>query len=245
MKVLQISDTHLLQEKDSLLLSVPVYQRYLDTLQFIVENQQQLQIDSIIVTGDISHDGSEASYASFLEGLAQLKLPFSLLMGNHDNQQEFVKCAAGMEYLRHISELGGDDWYFLSLDSVVNGEDYGVLDDDALVTFEECLKLKKHKNKAVFLHHHILPVGTPLVDVCNLRNADSFLALCKDYGVKFIGTGHAHTPFQTKWEDILISVSPAICYQWRNGTENISIFNCSGFNVICFADPVHIQTYFI
>ncbi|WP_041867193.1 metallophosphoesterase [Sodalis glossinidius] len=102
-----------------------------------------MRIDNVIVTGDISHDGNEAFYALFLEGMARLKLPFSLLKGNHDHPKELEKCAAGREYLRHFSELGGDGWCFLTLDSVVNGEDYGVLDDNALVTFESRLKAEE------------------------------------------------------------------------------------------------------
>lgn len=245
MRLLQISDIHLLSNKDECLLSVPVYTKFSNTMNFILENKKRLSIDFIIVTGDISHDGSLSSYDLFFDWMERLKLPFSFIPGNHDNKKVLLNLNDRVSCFSDLGSLGGDDWCFLSIDSVVDGEDFGVINHDALSKFEVLLKKDPFRKKALFLHHHLLHVGTPLVDVCNLKNANELLSLCNKYGVKFIGSGHAHTPFQAKINDVIISVSPAICFQWENGTEDVSIFNASGFNIISFDEYVHIETYFI
>ena len=91
----------------------------------------------------------------------------------------------------------------------------------------------------------MIPVGTPLVDVCKLVNADDLLNIFHDSPVKFIGTGHAHTLFQRKIGNILVSVSPALCSQWENGTSTVNIVNNSGFSIISFDEKIFIETHFI
>ena len=84
-----------------------------------------------------------------------------------------------------------------------------------------------------------------LVDVGNLMNSEDLFDICHDGPVKFIGTGHAHTLFLRKIDNILVSVSPAICSQWENGTSTVSIVNNSGFNIISLNERVFIETHFI
>lgn len=133
----------------------------------------------------------------------------------------------------------------LSIDSVVDNEDFGWVSNQALETLEEAIISSENKKIAIFLHHHPLPVGTPIVDSCMLNNAGELLSLCQRLNVKFIGSGHAHTLFQRKMGDTLVSVSPAICSQWKNGTSEVSSIDNTAFSVITFDEHIHVEPWFI
>ena len=97
-----------------------------------------------------------------------------------------------------INSFEDDEWRLLSIDSVVDNEDFGRISTQSLDMLEKAIVASGNKKVAVFLHHHPIPVGTPIVDSCMLNNAEELLSLCQRLNVKFIGSGHAHTLFQRK-----------------------------------------------
>ncbi|NHB88244.1 metallophosphoesterase family protein [Photorhabdus tasmaniensis] len=243
MRILQLTDIHIFSNYCDLKENNDNH--YIETIKFILKHKRILNIDALVITGDISHDGGEQSYKIFFQELACLNLPYAILPGNHDNPAVLLHNSIGQKNIKNIEDLSNDEWSFISLNSVVEGKDYGKVDEDEIEKLEEKMRRSGHRNIALFLHHHLLPVGTPLVDICNLQNTKELLTLCQKYPVKFVGSGHAHTLFQRKIGDLLLSVSPAVCYQWENGTNYVNTVNTSGFNIISFNEPVFVETYFI
>lgn len=214
-------------------------------INFIVDNKKTLSADVVIVSGDISHDGEMLSYEHFFKGMVMLGLPFYFFPGNHDNKLNLRDVSLKYGHDSDVKFMDNNYWKVLSIDTVVDNEDYGYVAEDALRAFEYEVNSNSRKNVALFLHHHLIPVGTPIVDECMLMNASDVLFLCSKTNVKFIGSGHAHTLFQRKIGDILVSVSPAICSQWKNGTKDINSIDNSGFSIVCLSDQVHVETWFI
>ena len=83
--ILQITDTHIVAEGElvsgQLETAVPLT-RLVDRIASI--RHQIGPIDAVIVSGDLSDDGSEESYARFKRLLAPLDLPTYVIPGNHD-----------------------------------------------------------------------------------------------------------------------------------------------------------------
>lgn len=243
MKVIQISDIHIMPNESALASKhLANFERVID---FINSNADKINADLIIVTGDISHDGDVPSYERFFEVMNRVSLPFYLFPGNHDNKKNLQDAALRQGGNYDINSFEDDEWRMLSIDSVVDNEDFGMVSKQALETLEQSIISSKNRKIAVFLHHHPIPVGTPIVDSCMLNNADELLNLCQRLNVKFIGSGHAHTLFQRKVGETLVSVSPAVCSQWKNGTNTVSSIDNCAFSVVTLDVHVHVEPWFI
>lgn len=237
MRFLHITDTHLSSVENN-----NTFEKIID---YINLNNKKLNIDQIIVTGDISDDGSTESYQKFFREIKKLNLSYNILHGNHDNYIKMMEISSkngvdiGFEFITR------NGWVIVSLDTVVEGEDYGSVSKNELEKLIE--KINKYKNYkiALFMHHHIFAVGTPIVDACKLVNSGELLQSINGSSIKFIGTGHAHTLFQRRENGILISVAPAVCSQWINGTISPAKISNSGFNIISLDDDTHIETWLL
>ncbi|MDE9448255.1 hypothetical protein KKJ04_22845, partial [Xenorhabdus bovienii] len=96
-------------------------------------------------------------------------------------------------YIITSGDYQNENWHIISVDTVVEKEDYGFITENNLIELERKIINSNGINTAVFMHHHAIPVNTPIVDSCMLNNANSLLTICEKYKVKFIGSGHAHT----------------------------------------------------
>lgn len=237
MRFLHITDTHLS--------SVEYKNTFEKIIDYINLNKEKLNIDHIIVTGDISDDGSAQSYQEFFREIKKLNLSYNILYGNHDNYLEMMEISSknGVDIGFEFTTRNG--WAIVSLDTVVEGEDYGSVSKDELEKLIERINKYKNYNIALFMHHHIFEVGTPIVDACKLVNSSELLQSINGSSIKFIGTGHAHTLFQRRENGILISVAPAVCSQWINGTILPTKISNSGFNIISLNDDTHIETWLL
>ena len=244
MRVLHITDTHLFSDENNVKAEIH-YENFINAISYFNENRKKFNVDRVVTTGDISHDGGILSYELFFKNMDRLSLPYAVLPGNHDDLGHLDAAMKAAKNAVTVEQLSSASWALFGLNSVVPGEDYGVIRKETLSKLREDLIGTACENIAIFLHHHPIPVGTPLVDVCKLVNADDLLNICHDSPVKFIGTGHAHTLFQRKRDNILISVSPALCSQWENGTSTVNIVNNSGFSIIDFDENVFVETHFI
>lgn len=243
MRILQITDTHIYS--DGNIIGLKHYYNFKYIIDFIESNHEQINADLIMVTGDISHDGGEASYDKFFKAMSHVSLPVYFIPGNHDNKQNLHYVSEKYDRGLSVNSFCDKDWRILSVDSVVDNEDYGFIKKKDLVDFEKEVLASQSKKIAVFLHHHPIQVGTPIVDDCMLMNASEFLDICQRLNVGFIGSGHAHTLFQRKIGDTLVSVSPAACSQWNNGTKEVSFIDNSAFSVVNLGEHVHVTPWFI
>lgn len=243
MRILQISDTHIFSDKHEF--ASKNYSNIKMVVDFIKSNIDAIKADFVIVTGDISHDGGVSSYETFIELMEGIPLPLYFFPGNHDNIENLYNTCFkdGVNY--DVKSFDNDKWRVISVDSVVENEDFGLVSKSEFANLEKEVISSGNKNIAVFLHHHPIAVGTPIVDDCMLINAAEFLHFCQRLKVRFIGSGHAHTLFQRKVGEVLVSVSPAVCSQWKNGTNEIDIIDNSAFNIISLGDHVRVETWFI
>ena len=84
-KLIQLSDLHLVSPGK-------LTSKVLDTNAILEETINEIlskkdyfgQIDGLVVTGDISDDGSMESYLSAYEKLSKLNVPILVIPGNHE-----------------------------------------------------------------------------------------------------------------------------------------------------------------
>ena len=153
--ILQISDPHIAKKNGELI------SECLDTvsaLRRLVVRISELQlevgpIDAILVSGDISDDGSAESYELFKSVLKTLNLPLFVVPGNHDQRYEFRNAFFELGYLPDTGKL---NWHkslgfvdLIGLDTLIEGQGGGELDDTTLDYLES--KLKSLNNQPVIV----------------------------------------------------------------------------------------------
>src|SRR5262245_4395890 len=88
MKLLHLTDTHLVQPGETLYGLDP-----LKRLQACIADMtaQHADADLAVITGDLTHWGEPAAYAALHDCLSTLQIPVRLLLGNHDVREVFVQ----------------------------------------------------------------------------------------------------------------------------------------------------------
>ena len=217
MRLIQLSDCHLLAQPDSLTRDFNTHE---SLRQCIAHIKSQEKADAFIFTGDISQDGSAESYQQLSTLMGFTRKPLYALPGNHDNAatmraQLNANCA-------HNSALGR--WQIILLDSQVEGEAWGEVGEADLNWLTLCLKTSTDKPTLVAVHHQPIPVGSQWTDDIGLQNGDQLLNLLKDYRhVKGLIFGHVHQAFDTQFEHIRILGCPSSCFQFKAGIDEFCV----------------------
>ena len=205
-----------------------------------------MDADAVIVTGDISQDGSDSSYRFALMQLSRMNLPLYYISGNHDNKfiMDFVFSESSQ--VKCFYELDQKDWKFINVNTVQDGTDSGFISENRLLIIEQEIIQNKEMKIALFMHHHPVSVGIPLVDECMLINNREIMNLCDaHHQIKVIACGHAHTDYTKKYNNCIIDGCPATCFQWCDGAADIKTKNKRGFKVLNFNDKYRSETIFI
>jgi Icc protein len=88
------------------------------------------QPDTMLVTGDIAHNATDAEYEQVLELLAPLRVPLYVLPGNHDERRSlhrhFGVPGANAEPVQYSADLG--HLRLIAIDTTRPGEDPVALD---------------------------------------------------------------------------------------------------------------------
>jgi len=216
--IIQITDPHLTRHNNTEIKSCNTNSSFERVLQNVVSNEQ---IDFIIVSGDISDDGSRESYQFYKNTLESLKKPFVSIPGNHDNKDNF-KLVFQKDFPNISCIPLSDEWGLITLDSSVDDEEGGVLTDKQIKTAQDLIEASLHKNLILCLHHQPINMGF-WIDEIGLQNKDQFLSLILDQPkVKAVVWGHVHHEYQTTLGSILFMSTPSTCYQFGEDETNQS-----------------------
>ncbi len=189
LRIVQLSDIHLTPSAGEELYGVETG----DSLTAAIHSIQRLQpaADLIIVTGDISEDGSLKSYQRFSESMASLNCPVYVLPGNHDLPDNMALAFKETPDIRYRQSANIQGWHLLFLNSQVPGEEFGQLDHSDLEQLREQLKTAGDSPVLVALHH--TPGKVCPSSGCQLHNPDALLNILNDAPhVQAVIAGHTH-----------------------------------------------------
>jgi 3',5'-cyclic-AMP phosphodiesterase len=156
-----------------------------------------IPVDAVLVSGDLSDNGSDREYRLVAELLDRFEVPVHVLPGNHDDRAG-IRRGFGLggdphAPIDYAAELG--PLRLLVLDSTVPGQDPGAFEPQQLRWLDA--ELGRHPERATILamHHPPLLTGSPEWDAINLPAAERS-ALAEVVGrhpqLRAIVGGHLH-----------------------------------------------------
>ncbi|MBD2388262.1 metallophosphoesterase family protein [Cylindrospermum sp. FACHB-282] len=180
-----------------------------------LEHLTQLDLDFLLLPGDLTQHGEPENHAWLQSRLSQLPFPVYVVPGNHDvpvlmaNEQS-IAFADFPHYYRKFGYEKREQLYYncqllpgvrlIGLNSNSfndQGEQVGRLDDKQLRWLEAELAATGDELVLVMIHHNViehLPNQSrhPMANRYMLENAPELLQLLQQYRVQLVFTGHLH-----------------------------------------------------
>ncbi|NIN60624.1 MAG: phosphodiesterase [Xanthomonadales bacterium] len=204
LRVLQLTDCHLSADPDARYRGIHAR----DALEQVLRAAASWSPELLLLTGDLSEDGSEASYAWLAERLSGLAERILAVPGNHDDSALHRRYfgAAPSDGPRVYDRLG---WRLVMLDSTVEGEVPGTLSQTMLAGLSDALR-EPQLSKLVALHHQPLPVGSAWIDRYALQDPAGFWASIEaGRRVRAVTWGHIHHALRARRNGIELLGSPS------------------------------------
>jgi len=230
LRVLHLSDTHLTGDG-------ALHQGSVDTaaaLDGVLARVDHVPgIGLVVVSGDVSEDGSPESYAALVErvggwaerhGAALVTVP-----GNHDLREGFRQVLTNghvlgeggrplmhtMEYHPPTVPVWGQSLVagrrVVTVDTSVPGAGYGEISEASLERLRAALEGDHAPHgTVVVLHHPPLPAPTALHEALRLRNADDLADVIRGTDVRVVLAGHYHHHAAGSLAGVPVLVAPGV-----------------------------------
>jgi 3',5'-cyclic-AMP phosphodiesterase len=189
--LLQISDTHLGADWHG----ADPDECLLRAVEAILQLPQRA--DALVVSGDLTQNGTAEEYARVRELLAPLDLEPHVLPGNHDLRgplrEAFALPGGREEHASHAVDLG--PLRLVCLDSTIPGAEGGALEEGQIEWLDRVLAERREMPTVIAMHHPPLSTAIPSFDEIGLApqsRAALAEALVRHPQVKRVIAGHVH-----------------------------------------------------
>ena len=224
-RLVQITDSHLFADRSTIFDGLNTFETLKDIVALVAAQQQN--IGCILCTGDLTQDSSIEAYHHFIDALSPLEAPQLWIPGNHDIRSQMQQVLdQNSIHLSRSAQLG--DWRIIMLNSSVEGQVYGLLDQKELADLDLELADSERSNSHVFIcvHHNCLPVEAAWLQQHSLKNSDELFEITDKYShVKGILYGHIHQEFEAIRNGVRIMGTPSTCIQFHPTNNEFTIDN--------------------
>jgi Icc protein len=220
-RIVQITDFHLLTDPERTMMGINTEQSFLDALGLALRNHAD--IDLFLMTGDLTQEPTAAAYQRLRERLETLPIPCYCLPGNHD-EAAMIREVFVDSNIRYRPQILLDGWQIICLDSTIPHEAGGFLAPDQLSLLEEKLGLHPDRHAIVSFHHSPLPTGAVWLDTMMLTNeAELFELIGRFPQVKGVVFGHIHQAVDVSQQDLRLLGCPSTCFQFKPDTVDFAL----------------------
>lgn len=223
LKVLQFTDTHFFKSASHKLLGVDTSSSFSEVYKLALS--QRGVPDFYLLTGDLSQDESEESYQRFSEAMAQAGAPCYFLPGNHDRRAEMTRGLLSTNPLfKQDRRFIRGKWQIILLDSLVEGEVSGHLEEKELSFLKTCLLEHPNHHALVCLHHHPVPMGAKWLDQIGVDNGVEFIEILEKHSsVRGVLWGHVHQEFHSRHKNFELLATPSTCVQFKSRSDDFGV----------------------
>lgn len=215
-RLLQISDMHIVAAPDLVSGRLDTRKLLRAAVDRIAADLEKIgPVDGLIVTGDISDDGSAQSYRIAYEILASLELPLFFIPGNHDDRKAmfdvFGAPQGGSASKFHWSARVGEI-QLIGLDTTIPRNGGGDIDQETLNFLAAQVKASKGLPTIVALHHPPFSSGIRFMDKIGLRGVDRLREVLDGASAEVrLICGHLHSNVVASVGRHIAISSPATC----------------------------------
>lgn len=220
LRIIQISDIHMFADKGSSLMGVDTSDSFAAVIDLL---KNEKKIDIIILSGDLSQDGSKVSYMNIAEALKDFNIPIYFVPGNHDDVHRMAQVYPLNSISKH-KHIILKDWHLILLNSQVPEHVEGHLDASQISYMQHCLQTYPEHHAIVLFHHHPFPIGCQWLDEIGVKNADEFWHAVSHYPkVSTVLFGHIHQVVEREYQGIQCYSAPSTCFQFRRQHDTFGI----------------------
>ncbi len=241
LKILQITDPHILPKSSDSMLGINTEYYFQETLKYA--QVQHGPFDLILLTGDLAQTPCPDSYQRIYRVLSGYQTPCMCLPGNHDDldmMRQYLN--AGTVSCRKLQILNG--WKIIGLNSQKPHSAIGELAMDELSFLEQALRSQPELPALIAVHHHCLASGSIWLDAMQIQNSAEFLALLNQFPqVKAVTCGHVHQAISAQVNQIMLFATPASCFQFTPNSHEFSIDDASpGYRTFDLLEGGHLKS---
>lgn len=222
LRILQLTDTHLFADPAGRLQGSDTE----NSLRRVLASTaaEPWAPDLILLTGDLTHDGSSQAYRRLARLLRQAyQAPVWCLPGNHDDSAVLGRELDGASVLNPGSGILGH-WQIILLDSTVPGHEGGHLAPAELDRLQHILEANRTPHAVVCLHHNPVPMGSRWLDTMTVDNAAALFAILDRHAqVKVLLWGHVHQAYDGARNGVRLLATPSTCFQFLPGSEDFAL----------------------
>jgi Icc protein len=219
LRIIQISDCHVSADSDALYRGQSADANF----QIILHLVRKWNPALVLLTGDVSEDGSRESYERTSGLFAQTGVPVLALPGNHDDIEMMSR------YFRmgpwdgpYVTEV--ENWTLILLDSTEPDRISGCFSTSYLKRVQASLQNKDGGYTLVALHHQPVPVGAPWIDRYMLESPQRFIEVIdQSPRVRCIGWGHVHHDFQLQRKGVTLLGAPSTAANSIPGAQRFTL----------------------
>ena len=218
MKLIQVSDLHLVPP-GTLLFGLDPRARLAAAIADI--NQHHGDAELCLFTGDLADHGAPEAYDALRETLAALQIPYRLMIGNHDDRDNFQSAfpAAPRDehgFVQTVVTTGAGD--IILLDTHEPGQVSGSFCARRQGWLKARLAGAAGRPVTIFMHHPPLDIGIPSMDRIGLVDKQGFAEAVTGAGaagIRHIFFGHVHRPVSGSWRGIPYAALRSLVHQVR------------------------------
>lgn len=249
MKFIHATDPHLITPGE-LLHSLNPLDRFKACIRSI--NERETDAEMVVITGDLADRGQLSAYEALREELARLRLPYHLLVGNHDDRSNFLSVFTDAWADEHGFVQGVVDTVagrFLFLDTMQPGQSAGKYCADRCHWLQRELSAASEDPVFIFMHHPPFDVDIPFLDRIGLNDKRPFIDALDGHGnIRHLFFGHVHRPISGSWRGIPFSTLTSTNHQVVLNMHDIAPVNywdeAPTYNVVSLhEDRTLVHTY--
>ena len=215
--LLQLTDTHIAAAPGIRLAGVDTR----DSLTHVLSAATARgEADLMLLTGDLSDDGSESAYRALDQQLAGIDIPQAWLPGNHDDIANMQAVAGN----RMVQAISAGPWGIVLLNSQVPGAVGGSLADSELQRLAGFLEDDRYQHILVCVHHQPVPIGSRWLDEQRIANAGQLFELLDPCPrVRAVLWGHVHQECDLRRGGVRLLGTPSSCVQFAPGSDSFQV----------------------
>jgi Icc protein len=218
--LVQITDCHIFDSADKKLMGLNT-RRSFEAVKAAIAGTGEHH-DLLLATGDLSQDGSAASYRYLAQQFDDLGIPTFWLPGNHDEPELMPRHFTGDSVHAAKRVLAGA-WQVVLLDSSIAGEVHGRVSDTELTFMDNALRQYPDRHALICLHHQAIETGSEWIDMKGLLDAEQLRSRMAQHGnIRAVIWGHVHQESHKSVAGVEWMSTPSSCVQFEPGSRDFA-----------------------